>query len=296
LLIAAQLMHGSEMLGAPTRDTMGTYDPSERVVPRHPNTVPRHRIPAYDTNGFSTGMRGTPACGAVCLPPARLMSADIIEREVPWRNKTDSRLFFRGGPTGEYCLITCASTIRASSHDRGSGRGLAAINRASKRGRVQLFELNNPHRVHHSCCTVQAPEHSSGRMRQAALPPSRVLPPGPLTGPGIFHTSARWDWRSSQRDRLALFAKDRHARAHDDPLLVDRGVGQGGVVIREMWDHDQLVGRYLDVGLVPKVGGSLYFRSLRQPSAGTRDSYAPSWHGHVLVRSIKRLCPFAVIL
>lgn len=36
---------------------------------------------------------------------------------------------------------------------------------------------------------------------------------------------------------------------------------------REMWDHDELVGRYLDVGLVPKVGGSDFFRSLCQPSA-----------------------------
>lgn len=36
LLITAQLMHGSEMLGAPTRDTMGTSDPSERDVPLPP--------------------------------------------------------------------------------------------------------------------------------------------------------------------------------------------------------------------------------------------------------------------
>ncbi len=133
---------------------------------------------------------------------------------------------------------------------------------------VASYSLSPIIRTAHCKELVQV-QHSGGGVRQSTLPPSRVATSGPLTDPGIFHTSTRWDWRSSQRDRLALFAKDRHAWPHDDPVLVDRGVATGGGVRREIWDHDELVGRYLDVGLVPRWVGAAGFRLSASTSAST---------------------------
>jgi hypothetical protein len=76
---------------------------------------------------------------------------------------------------------------------------------------------------------------------------------------GIFHTAARWDFHSSHRDRLSSFAKDRSGEKHQDPVLVDRREESG--VVRESWDHQELVTKYLHVGLVQKVSETLIWRS-----------------------------------
>jgi hypothetical protein len=60
-------MHGPAMLGTPTSYTQGTCSP---------------------------------------LALAELTKLDIVQNPRPWVNKTDSRLFFRGGPTGEAAYLT----------------------------------------------------------------------------------------------------------------------------------------------------------------------------------------------
>jgi hypothetical protein len=71
-------------------------------------------------------------------------------------------------------------------------------------------------------------------------------------------------------------------------VLVDRGVATGGGVRREIWDHDELVGRYLDVGLVPKVGGSRWVPSFCQHKREYRTRAVKYSCGRVIVRASNR--------
>ena len=65
---------------------------------------------------------------------------------------------------------------------------------------------------------------------------------------GIYHLN-RWDWRSSQRDRLDFLANDHSEQMVE--VLVDV-VDSTGVEV-ELWSRDELAKKYLDVGLIGGV-------------------------------------------
>lgn len=64
---------------------------------------------------------------------------------------------------------------------------------------------------------------------------------------GIFH-SRLWDWRSSQRDRLAVFGSEAKARGKGSRVLM-RNKGKWD---SQTMNRQDLIKQYLDVGLVPK--------------------------------------------
>jgi hypothetical protein len=135
------------------------------------------------------------------------LGPEIVKHEVPWSEKEDSRLFFRGGPSGAFPTV---STLQSAA--------------------------------------------------QTAATPCQVR--ADAAGSGIFYTTWRWDWRSSQRNRLSVVGDE--SVEYDVPVMVDRG---GSGIVRESFAHSELVERYLDVRLVPQVGdgvialGGMSFRT-----------------------------------
>jgi beta-1,2-xylosyltransferase len=79
---------------------------------------------------------------------------------------------------------------------------------------------------------------------------SQVTWRGTITG--VFHRE-RYDWRSSQRDRLAKLTGDR--KDEEVVLLIE----ENGVLSEQSYPRGELVERWMDVGVIDHV--SISFRS-----------------------------------
>lgn len=76
---------------------------------------------------------------------------------------------------------------------------------------------------------------------------SQVVWRGTITG--VFHRE-RWDWRSSQRDRLAKLAATGQGMDEDEVEVL---VEEGGELERKVYNRGELVDRWMNAGVIDKV-------------------------------------------